>query len=43
LKQTLVAAIPPPLHVFEQIALTDAEESRESILYRPAREFAASD
>jgi hypothetical protein len=42
LKLTFIAAIPPPPHAFVQIALTDAEESRESLLCRPEREFATS-
>jgi hypothetical protein len=40
LKLTFIAAMPPPPYAFVQIELADAEESEESFLYRPAREFA---
>jgi hypothetical protein len=40
MKLTFIADKLPPCRAFVQIALADAEESEESLLYRPAREFA---
>jgi hypothetical protein len=40
LKLTLIADKLPPCRAFAQAVLADAEESEESLLYRPAREFA---